>query len=70
MEDNKSHGHDLIPRRLLMETEKQIRIPLARVSNLSLKEGVVLVSKNKCWYESFGVVLQLKMIIKLLGWVD
>ena len=38
-EDNK--GVDGIPPKLLMETVEQIRIPLARVFNLSLKEGVV-----------------------------
>ena len=41
MEDNKSHGVDGIPPKLLMETIEQISIPLARVFNLSLKEGVV-----------------------------
>ena len=39
MEDNKSP--DGIPPKLLMETVEQISIPLARVFNLSLKEGVV-----------------------------
>ena len=39
--DNKSLGVDGIPPKLLMETVKQINIPLARVFNLSLKEGVV-----------------------------
>ena len=38
MKDNKSPGVDGI---LLMETVEQISIPLARVFNLSLKEGVV-----------------------------
>ena len=41
MKDHKSLGVDGIPPKLLMETVKQIRIPLARVFNLSLKEGVV-----------------------------
>ena len=41
MKDNKSPGVDGIPPKLLMETVEQISIPLARVSNLSLKEGVV-----------------------------
>ena len=41
MKDNKSPGVDGIPPKLLMETVEQIRIPLARVFNLSLKEGVV-----------------------------
>ena len=38
--DNKTPGVDIIPPILLMETVKQISIPLARVFNLSLKEGV------------------------------
>ena len=38
---NKSPGVDGIPPKLLMETVEQISIPLARVFNLSLKEGVV-----------------------------
>ena len=41
MKDNKSPGVDGIPPTLLMETVEQISIPLARVFNLSLKEGVV-----------------------------
>ena len=41
MKDNKSTGVDGIPPKLLMETVEQISIPLARVFNLSLKEGVV-----------------------------
>ena len=41
MKDNKSPGVDWIPPKLLMETVEQISIPLARVFNLSLKEGVV-----------------------------
>ena len=41
MKDNKSPGVDGIPPKLLMETAEQISIPLARVYNLSLKEGVV-----------------------------
>ena len=41
MKDNKSRGADGIPPKLLMETVDQISIPLARVFNLSLKEGVV-----------------------------
>ena len=34
MKDNKSHGVDAIPPKLLMETVEQISIPLARVFNL------------------------------------
>ena len=41
MKDNKSPGVDGIPPKLLIETVEQISIPLARVFNLSLKEGVV-----------------------------
>ena len=41
MKDNKSLGVDVITTKLLMETVEQISIPLARVFNLSLKEGVV-----------------------------
>ena len=41
MKDNKSPGVDGIPPKLLMERVGQISIPLARVFNLSLKEGVV-----------------------------
>ena len=41
MKDNKSPGVDGIPPKLLLETIKQIKIPLARVFNLSLKEGVI-----------------------------
>ena len=41
MKDNKSPGVDGIPPKLLKETVEQISIPLARVFNLSLKEGVV-----------------------------
>ena len=41
MKDNKSPGVDGIPPKLLMEIVEQISIPLARVFNLSLKEGVV-----------------------------
>ena len=39
--DNKSPGVDEIPPKLLMERVEQISIPLARVFNLSLKEGIV-----------------------------
>ena len=41
MKDNKSPGVDGIPPNLLMETVQQISIPLAKVFNLSLKQGVV-----------------------------
>ena len=39
MKDNISPGVDGIPPKLLMETVGQISISLARVFNLSLKEG-------------------------------
>ena len=42
-EEAKSPGVDGIPPKLLMETVEQISIPLARVFNLSLKEGVIPV---------------------------
>ena len=41
MKDNKSPGVDGIPPKQLMERVEQISIPLARIFNLSLKEGVV-----------------------------
>ena len=41
MMDNKSPGVDRIPQKLLIETLEQISIPLARVFNWSLKQGVV-----------------------------
>ena len=41
MKDDKSPGVDGIPPILLMESVEQISIPLARVFNWSLKEGVV-----------------------------
>ena len=41
MKDNKSPEVDGILPRLLLETVEQISVPLARVLNLSLKEGVV-----------------------------
>ena len=43
MKDNKSPGVDGIPPKLPMETADQMCIPLVRVFNLSLKEGVVPV---------------------------
>ena len=41
MKDNKSPGVDGIPPKLLMETVETIIVPLVRVFNLSLIEGVV-----------------------------
>ena len=43
MKYTKSPGVDGIPPKLLMEPVQQISIPLVRVFNLSLKEGVVPV---------------------------
>ena len=42
MKEHKSPGVDGIPPKLLMETVEQISIPIVRVFNLSLKQGVVL----------------------------
>ena len=47
MKENKSPGMDGIRPNLLMETVKQISIPLARVFNSSLKEGVVHVERTE-----------------------
>ena len=41
IKDNKSPGVDGIPPKLLKEIVKQISIPLAKVFNLSLEEGIV-----------------------------
>ena len=41
MKNNKSPGVGGIPPKLLMEAVEHISIPLARMFNLSLKEGVV-----------------------------
>ena len=53
MKDNKSPGVDGIPPKLIMETVEQISIPLARVFNLSLKEGVVLFECITDWIEQW-----------------
>ena len=47
MKDNISPGVDGISPKLLTETVKQISIPFARMFNLSLKEGVVLLNRKK-----------------------
>ena len=47
MKDNKSPGVDVIPPKLLLEIVEQISIPLARVFNLSLEEGVVPLEWKK-----------------------
>ena len=41
IKENKSPGVDEIPPNVLMETVEKVSIPLARVFNLSLKDGVV-----------------------------
>ena len=48
--DNKSQGVDGIPPKLLMEAVEQISIPLAKVFNLSLKDGVVLNGKKQTYH--------------------
>ena len=53
IKDNKSPGVDGIPPKLLMETVEQIRIPLARVLNLSLKEGVVPFE----WKQAYNTII-------------
>ena len=47
VKDNKSPGVDGIPPKLLTETVEQISIPLERVFNLSLKDGVVPFVKKR-----------------------
>ena len=47
MKDNKSPGVNGTPPKLLMETVEQIIVPLAKVFNLSLKEGVVPVESKE-----------------------
>ena len=77
MKDSKSPGVDGIAPKLLMETAEQISIPLARVYNLSLKEGVTPFewkaniiplfkksSRNKS--ENYRPVSLTSMICKLL----
>ena len=45
--DNKSHGVDGIPPKLIMETVEQIGIPLAKVFNLSLNREWFSLDGNK-----------------------
>jgi len=46
MKDYESTGVDGIPPKLLLEIVDQISIPLAKVFNLSLEEGVVPLEWN------------------------
>ena len=41
IKNNKSHGVDEIPPKLLKEIVEQISTPLAKLFNLSLEEGIV-----------------------------
>ena len=59
MKDNKSLGVDEIPPKLLKETVEQISIPLARVFNLSLKEGVFFYGKKQTSYHYFKRVQEI-----------
>ena len=63
MKDNKSPGLDSIPLRLLIETAQQIRIPVARETNILplLKKNI---SRNK--YEIYSPVSSTSVISKLL----
>ena len=47
MKDNKSHGVDGIPQKLLTETVERVSVPLARVFNLSLKRELFLLNGKK-----------------------
>ena len=53
MKDTKSPGVDGIPPKLLTETVEQFSIPLARVFNLSLQEGVVPFEWKENKYQLF-----------------
>ena len=68
MKGNKSQGVDGIAPKLLMETVGRISIPLARLFNLSLKEGVMPLfkkgSRNKS--ENYRPVSLTPVICKLL----
>ena len=59
MKANKSPGVDGIPPKLLMETIEQISVPLARVFNLSLKEGVFPFGKKQTSYHYLKKVRQI-----------
>ena len=62
MKDNKSPGVDGIPPKLLMEIVEQISIPLARVFNLSLKEGVVPSE----WKEAYHYLKRVREISQII----
>ena len=78
MKHNKSPGVDGIPPKLLKEIVEQISTPLAKVFNLSLEEGIVLLewkeanitplfkkgSKNKP--ENYRIVSLTSVVCKLL----
>ena len=63
MKDNKSPGVDGIPPKLLLETVEQISIPLARVFNLSIKEGVVPFEWKETSYHYLKRVREISHII-------
>ena len=64
MKNNKSPGVDVISPKLLMETVQQISIPLTKVFNLSLKEGVVLLNgKKQTSYHYLKRVREISQII-------
>ena len=60
MKDNKSPEMGVIPQTLLMETVEQISIPLARVFNLSLKDGVVSFE----WKEAYHYLKRVREMSK------
>ena len=65
MKDDKSPGVDGIHPKLLTETVEQISVPLARVFNLSLKEGVVPSEwKKQTTYQYLKRVPEISQIIK------
>ena len=62
MKDNKSPEMDGIPPKLLMETEEQISIPLARIFNLSLKDGVVPFE----WREAYHYLKRVREMCQII----
>ena len=64
MKDSKSPEVDGMPPKLLMETVQHICIPLARMFNLSLKEGWFLLNIMKqTSYHYFKTVREISKII-------